>query len=127
MEVANRLSAVTVKVSDLITLVRDNRATHRNVFEEALAGFRLAANRALNERIDEIANREIVSLVFTLPIPEDHTDDYSRVLTMLEMTLAAGQELITLDSSEQAQFVMDDWAWKRAFGETSTFYGKGGS
>ena len=85
------LVAVTVKVYDLITLVRDNRETHRNVFEEALVGFRLAANRALNDRIDEISSKRVVNLVFTLPIPEDNTDDYNRVLTMLEMTLAADQ------------------------------------
>lgn len=122
MGTENRLSAVTVSVTDLIARVQTNRDAHRQEFEEALGGFRLAANHALNERIDEIAERKVVSLTFRLPIPEDHTKDYDRVLTMLRMTAGAGQEYIVLGEHEQEMYVMDEWGWKHAFGETSTFY-----
>ncbi len=122
----NRLSDVTVSVRDLIETVGDNRDSHGAVYEEALAGFRLAANRVLNDRIDEIANREVVSLRFVLPIPEDHTKDYDRVLVMLKMTLDAGCETIILDQREQEMYVMDEWAWKTTFSDTSTFYSVSG-
>ncbi len=118
----NRLSAITVNVADLIKIVQDNLTEHAAVFEDALAGFRLAANKALNERIDEISSRKIVSLHFTLPIPENHSDDYERVLRMLLLTKEAGQELIVLSESEQEMYVMNQWRWKGAFDQTSTFY-----
>ena len=122
MGIENRLSAVTVKVVDLIEIVTENRDLHRDAYEEALAGFRLAANRVLNERIDQIAQRLVVGLTFRLPIPEDHTNDYDRVIQMLGMTKEAGEETIVLDQHEQEMYVMDQWGWKTAFADTSTFY-----
>lgn len=118
----NRLSSVIVKVTDLIAIVQENRDVHQEIFEDALAGFRRAANDALNDRIDAIAARRIFDLHFTLPIPQDHTGDYDRVLTMLRLTKDAGQEHVVLDQSDQERFVMDDWGWKRTFEQTSTFY-----
>jgi hypothetical protein len=100
---ANRLNSVIVKVTDLIEIVQANRDTHQATYEDALAGFRLAANHALNDRIDAIASRKVVDLQFAMPVPVDHTEDYDRVLTMLKLT-------------------KDDWGWKGAFEQTSTFY-----
>lgn len=122
MTAANRLDSVIVQVSDLMKIVRENRDAHQAIYEEALAGFRLEANHALNERIDAIASRKVVDLHFAMPVPVDHTEDYDRVLMMLKLTKAAGQTHVTLDEQDQARFVMDDWGWKNVFEQTSTFY-----
>lgn len=122
MGTENRLSAVTVSVYDLIEQVKANRETHKHAFDHAMRGFRVVAEAELEKRIVDISKGRILNLKFTLPLPEDHTADYDRVLQMLKMTYDAGQQLIVLDELEQAQYVMDDWAWKRAFAATSTFY-----
>lgn len=122
MTETNRLDSVIVRVTDLIEIVQANRDAHGDTYEEALAGFRLEANHALNQRIEDIASRKIVDLHFTMPVPIDHTEDYDRVLKMLKLTKDAGQTHVTLDEQDQARFVMDDWGWKNVFEQTSTFY-----
>jgi hypothetical protein len=109
-------------VSDLIDIVVENRDLHRDAYEDALAGFRIEANKALEDRIDQIAQRLVVGLTFRLPIPEDHTNDYDRVIQMLKLTKAAGEDTIVLEQHEQEMYVMDQWGWKTNFAETSTFY-----
>lgn len=118
----NQLSSITVKVIDLIKIVQENRNAHRDTYEDALAGFRLEANHALNARIDDIASRRIVDLHFAMPVPVDHTEDYDRVLKMLGLTKDAGEAHVTLDEHDQERFVMDNWGWKNTFEQTSVFY-----
>ncbi len=125
MGTENRLSAVTVSVTDLIEKVQDNRLNHKEEFDQAMRGFRVIAERELEKRIIDISKGRILNLKFTLPLPEDHTKDYDRVLVMLRMTRDAGCDTIILEEHEQQTYVMDDWGWKRAFAETSTFYAAG--
>lgn len=119
---SNRLDSVIVQVTDLIEIVQKNRDSHKDIYEEALAGFRLEANHALNNRIDDIASRKIVDLHFTMPVPVNHTEDYDRVLKMLVLTKDAGETHVTLDENDQERFVMDNWGWKKTFEQTSVFY-----
>lgn len=121
---SNRLDSVIVQVTDLIEIVQENRDAHKDIYEEALAGFRLEATHALNDRIDAIVSRKIVDLHFTMPVPTDHREDYDRVLKMLVLTKDAGETYITLDENDQERFVMDNWGWKKTFEQTSVFYSK---
>jgi hypothetical protein len=55
----------------------------------------------------------------SIPRPEDHTADYNRAIKMIEMHEG---DTITLGEDEFAQLVMDDWAWKRQFLDSSAMY-----
>lgn len=122
MGVDNSLDNIIVDVDDLIAVVRENMDDHREAYEDTLAGFLKAAGKALDEMVAKVARRELVNLRFTLPIPEDHTRDYERVLKLLEMTKDAGQDTVLLLENEQSMYVMDEWGWQKAFSQTSTFY-----
>jgi len=114
---------VTVKVDDLMAKIQDNRDKHRAVFEDALAGFKDAAVKALNERVEKIrTGKRGVNLYVSLAEPSDHTRDYDRVIGMLEMHKAAGNDTITLAESDAARYVNDDWEWKRQWARLSNSY-----
>lgn len=125
MERSNKLSEITVDVSDLIEVVVENRDKHLDELGLALDRFYESARNALFDRIAEVTNETIKDLRFDLPVPESHAGDYDRVVKMLEMTLNAGQDTVVLRESEQESYVMDNWDWKRAFTETTAFYAKG--
>lgn len=97
--------------------VKANRDDHRELFEEALEGFREKAIANLEARIQEIRDGGQISLYLDLQQPEDHTDDYDRVLEMLEFEV---EETVTLTEQEFAQYVQDNWGWKNAFAATYT-------
>ena len=54
-----------------------------------------------------------------LPLPENHTRDYERVIQMLERSL---DETVSLSETDFRAYVQDDWDWKRAFLTSSAQY-----
>jgi len=60
-----------------------------------------------------------VDQYINLPVPVDHTLEYDRVIKMIELDT---REEITLNENEFAQFVMDDWQWKREWVGTVSNY-----
>lgn len=114
---------------DILARVKNNRDTHAEEYATALKGYYLE----VQEQLDTIAKeaRKAVKLAaeendperlaFEVMArkPENHTTDYDRVIDMLE--LAQNAE-IELDEQEFAQYVRDEWTWKRVFAETAGFY-----
>jgi len=97
----------------------ENRAQHREVFEEAVEGYHKEVVRQLEERLADAKDKRPISLRFNLPMPQDHTRDYDRAIGMLEMSL--DDELVLTDQ-EFASYVQDNWGWMREFVGTSLSY-----
>jgi hypothetical protein len=57
--------------------------------------------------------------VLGLLVPEDHTEDYDRVLTMARMSV---DEVGELSEDEFAMYVMDQWSCKNAFTRITARY-----
>jgi hypothetical protein len=112
----------TVNKQQLLKIIRENRDKHRGVFEEALLGFRLHAVKVLDEKIAALRDGRSPEIRIVVSRPEDHTPDYDRVIRMLEMD--TGQEF-TLSEERFAQYVMDDWSWKRDWLRMSNRYAAG--
>lgn len=110
---------VTVKKADLVKVVSDNRAEHRQIFEEAVEGYKKRAIELLEGHIERIREGKIERVAVSLPVPEDHTADYDRVLKMLDMSV---DDDVTLDETAFAEYVMDDWGWQRQFLTSSSAY-----
>lgn len=106
------MNEIVVKKADLRAIVQKNRDAHRAIFEEAVAGYRTQSVAILEDHIARIRAGKVVRVSVVLPFPEDHTRDYDRVLAMLDMDL---QEEIELEEHDFAQYVQDDWSWKRQF------------
>lgn len=103
---------IAVDRTTLIEKLRENRETHRSIFEEALTGYQEKALEELESKIEAIRSngRKPISLFIHLPAPEDHTDDYDRVIGLLEWGV---DDVVNLDDKEYANYVNDDWNWKQ--------------
>lgn len=110
---------ITVDKTELITKVTTNRDAHRDIFEDAMTGWEAAMLADLEGRIAKVRAHKPVDLYIRLTRPEDHTTDYNRVIAMLEMHQ---QTSVEITSQDFAQYVMDDWDWKRAWIDNASTY-----
>lgn len=99
----------------LLGIVAENRDKHRQLFEEALEAFREKAIENLEARIRQIRDGGKIDLYLDLQQPEDHTEDYDRVIEMLQYEV---ENEVKLSNTEFAQYVQDNWGWKTAFTQT---------
>ncbi len=110
---------VEVEVSALTYKLTQNRDAHRELFLEALDGYKLAMLAALETRIQQVMENKQVNQYLGLPEPEDHTADYDRVISMLSMHT---KPTLVIGAGDYAQFVMDDWDWKRKWVASNSAY-----
>ena len=103
-------------------IIQANRDKHRTVFLAALDGYRREAILLLEERLAALRDGKTPRLNLGLTVPVDHTSDYDNVLQMLDMDLS---DTWTMDEGDFAQYVRDQWQWKRDFLRTSSVYAAG--
>lgn len=110
---------VTVSKAQLLEIVRINRDKHRGIFLEALEVYREHMINHLNSMIDDISKGKKVDHIIRLPVPEDHTSDYDKVIKMLQMEL---RDEVTIDDVSFANFVLDQWQWTKNFEANTVSY-----
>jgi adenylate kinase family enzyme len=113
------MGVVTVEKDALLKTVKENRDKHRQIFLEAVDGFRKKAVELLEERLDDAKAGRRINVYINLPTPVDQTREYDRVIRMLEMSV---DTTIELTQSEFTMYVMDDWSWKKQFSATNAMY-----
>lgn len=111
--------SVRVERDKLLLHLAKNREAHRALFEEAMEGYRVQAIEILEDHIQRISNNKPERVVVSLPLPEDHTDDYDRVIEMIQWSI---DDEIWLDANEFNQYVRDQWLWKEQFLATAMTY-----
>ena len=106
----------------LLAILEDNRSAHRSIFEQALEAYKSQALAGFEKRIERIRAGKDFDIHLRLPVPEDHTDDYDRIIRMVNLSV---EENIALSESDIAKYVMDDWQWKQAWiTNTASYTGK---
>jgi hypothetical protein len=110
---------VTVRKDELLEVLRKNRAAHREAFLKAQAGYRARAIAELDRSLADARAGRDIRLIVSLPVPEDHTEDYDREIRMLEMHTG---NTVELESRLFDQVVMDRWRWSSAFETTNSAY-----
>jgi hypothetical protein len=113
------MNDVKVKKSEALEILRKNREAHHKIFAEALDGYKKQAIELLEKHIQAIKAGRVARVRVSIPEPEDYTRKYDRAIRMLEMSV---DDIIELDEETFAQFVMDDWDWKRQFLSTNARY-----
>ena len=108
-----------INKADLLGILKENRATHNAVFLEAVEGYKKALEIEAQRIIEEVKSGKTMPHMKTLPVPVDQTKDYDRVIRLLELDTRSEIELA---ENEVAQYVMDDWSWKRAFAASNVNY-----
>ena len=104
------MNEVKIRKENLLQAVKANRTTHRDEFLTAQAGFRDRVIEELDRRLQDAREGKKVNLLISMPEPQDHTDDYDRVIRMLEMSV---DDEVKLSATEFDQYVMDNWQWAR--------------
>jgi len=110
---------VVVQKDKLVETLTANRDAHRAIFEEALEGYKVRSIELLEEHIERIKKGKVERIIVSLPVPEDHTDDYDRALTSLEWSIF---DEVELSMREFDQYVRDNWSWKGEFTATTSMY-----
>jgi hypothetical protein len=103
---------IEVSKQELLEKLESNRADHRQIFDEALEGFRAKVTEDLQAWIDSIANGARRNVYVSHQVPSDHTADYDRAIAMVKMDIG---ETTMLSERDFAQYVMDDWGWQKEF------------
>ncbi|KKN13754.1 hypothetical protein LCGC14_1003040 [marine sediment metagenome] len=104
---------MTFKVEDLREIVEKNRDEHRQIFTEAIEGYRMQAVEEIEALLKRATDGSAAFEVrLSLPLPKDHTREYNAVIEMLRLT---SDVEVGLNQQEFTQYVMDDWDWMRDF------------
>lgn len=110
---------VTITKDNLFKSLRENREKHHAIFLEALEGYQKRVIEMLEEQLRYARERKRFVPSVSIRQPVDHTDDYDRMVAMLELS---EDEEFELDENEFNSYVRDDWGWKQDFLVTNTAY-----
>ena len=113
------MNSIKVGKSELLTVLRENREKHRTIFLEATEGYKTAAIAELDSMLADAKAGKKIRRSMSLIEPSDQTCDYDRAIRMMEMSQ---DEIIELEEHDFAQYVLDDWAWKRQFLHSNAVY-----
>lgn len=103
---------LAVERDNLLDVLNTNRDAHRAIFEEAIEGYRKAAVEQLEEHIDRIKAGSLKEVYLRVPVPYDHTDEYERIIGLIQMSK---DDEVVLTPDEYRCYVQDDWDWKNAW------------
>jgi len=113
---------ITVMKDRLQETLRENREAHREKYLTAVERYRDLAIEEFEKNIEEVKRGGPVRRALTLPVPEDHTNDYDTAIQMLEWTI---EDEIELTMHEFEQYVEDNWGWRQSFTSNTTAYTEG--
>ena len=116
---------ITVKIHDLLILLRENRTAHEKEHKAAVREYRKRAIEALEDKLTclKAENWEVIRpdkyLHFSLPAPRSYAHVYTEVIDMLEM---ATEKEVTISSYQFRRWVKDDWDWSHDFKMSNAGY-----
>ena len=108
-----------VNIKHLLEKIKENQENHKRLFEKALKGYQKEMEEILITNLELIRKGDKAERYIALPIPEDHTSDYNRIITMLEMDVRVE---IELDEMSFAKYVMDHWEWTDQWTTSNSVY-----
>jgi hypothetical protein len=113
------MQTIKIETEQLLKVIKENRTKHIRDYFDSYAGYREEAIKKLKEILSDAEKGKKIRTFFTLHEPENHTDDYDRIITMLEMTSDISVEIIQRDFD---RYVMDNWEWTDRVSETNALY-----
>lgn len=115
---------LTFSVQKVLETMKKNVETHKKEFQELLDKNRAHAMKELALCIEEASTgvypdiSKIQKAIHLKPV--DHSKDYQRIISMLEITT---QSEIDLTVAEFDRYMNDNWDWKESFLSNKTAYG----
>lgn len=112
-------NTITVPKERLIKTLKKNRKKHLKIFEEAQAVYRAQMIKELDRALQDARDGKKIRRAFTLPVPENHVDDFDTALEMLEWDTNEEVELMEYDF---CCFVKNEWGWQQSFAANTQSY-----
>lgn len=110
---------VTVKTSELLDRLKENREHHSKEFEAAISSWQEEFQKVLDGIIaSEWRGYPNVLEDLRIECPESHVDEYDQAIDMFTMCT---KEEVTLDSESFNTFCRDEWGWK-SYVSSNRFY-----
>lgn len=113
------MQEIVMQKDRLVAALQENKGKHKAAFDEAITAYHTRCVEILQGHIDRIKKGSVERVSVTLPVPEDHTDDYDKAIANLEWSI---YETVELNAHEFDAYVRDNWSWKREFVATSQAY-----
>lgn len=112
-------SKVTLKRTELLSALQENRTKHAAEYAEAYEGYKIAFVKEAEKLLARAKEGKFDMQTIALAAPQDHTKDYHRVIRMMEMCTA---DEIIVSEHQFSQYVLDEWGWQRDFKAISAAY-----
>ena len=99
--------------------LRENRAKHEEIYNEAVLGYQKSALEKLAELTAKLTNNPLERIYFNLAYPTNHLKDYDRVIMMFDQCI---ETEIELDQQDYSRYIQDNWEWTATFLTSNSGY-----
>lgn len=113
---------IKVDKARLIKTLKKNRKKHRDEFLRAQVRYREKVIEVFDQRLKEMRNGGKVKVYIDLPEPEDHTEDFDTVISMMEWHLG---KKVVLTHREVQTYIDNKWGWQSSFAANTQAYTSG--
>lgn len=115
------MKAIEVNKADLEQALRVNRDEHVTIYQKALEAYKVKVRAWLEDNLAYIEAGEFdkVRRTCPYPTPEEHTEDFQRVIDMLGWDIHTTYELNERDFQ---CYVQNEWDWNRSFMANTAAY-----
>ena len=113
------MEKIQITTTNLVAKLKENRKKHEAEYEKLNKAYREAIVDSMSSKLRAIKEGKDINLIFSIPRPENHVEDYDLAITMLEYET---REEIEIERNEFEQYILDKWGWECGFNATKTFY-----
>jgi hypothetical protein len=113
------MQEITVSKADLIAKLQSNRDAHRSMFLKAQEVYREKMIAELDRALHEARQGDQIRRAFSLPVPEDHTDEFDTAIEMLQWETA---DEVLLSPSDFMRYIQNRWQWAASFAANTGSY-----
>jgi hypothetical protein len=113
---------IRAKKEEVLAALKVNLKKHSQIVKEAREGYVQQAQDALKQKMKQLKEGKIVSLVFGLRVPLDHTSEYETAIKMLELDIG---EYVEMTTDQVECLIQDHWGWKKQFLFSNSAYSVG--
>ena len=118
----NVMNSVKMDRKELLSIVKDNATKHLKEYNEATEDYKVAVVKLAkaNLKLANSGDLEQIKKIKSVPQhPSNYSDNYSRAIRMLELSV---EDTIEVEEHIFSQLVLDEWGWKQNFVAQSALY-----
>lgn len=114
---------VSIKKDKLLEVLRTNREKHHALYEEAVQEYKISLEKELKKYLKKVQEQTkgVIRVYISLPVPEEHLDDYDHVI---EMILLDTRDVFILSEGEAKTYLGNKWGWMNSFASNTMSYSK---